>query len=345
MRAAMKEGQMDKNHVNPKQLAEELMPGWTIEKWLEWPPDIFALTSILLKTTGIYRYVVSPHPENGKRLLSSLYIEERERLAREMQRAWYSWIVGINPEPPDRLKGYMEKLFDDQCKLSFDPYPPYEICDTLLHLHILADAAGEAFGMLTGKTYGRMCAVYFLANFLLGVSGTLSRLPSRYGVVLPKMRTPQGGITPRSLSHHLTFHNSEVAVLWQSIPWIDPPGGEKTINILAIPFPYEMAPQAFRPVDYCGQEDDVARFRYFDYEPTEAFECDKVISLMKEAHREVNRIDIIVFPELALNEKDLKDLQSALEASEYRLQMPMIITGIREKGENKVLLRQSGFED
>jgi len=347
---------MDKNHIVPKKLAEELMPEWAkqfkespeklIEKWLEWPPDIFALTTMLLKRTGIYRYVVTPHRGRApyQRLLSNLTRKQRAEEPDEQATEWLNWIIGIRPQPPALLIKWMKTIFKDQCKLTLEPSPPdYQTCEDLLRLHTLADAACAGLGMMTGSYSDRMCAVQFLANYLLTVTGSLSRLPSRHGVVLPKMRTPQGGLTIRSFSHHLTFHRSEVDVLWQSIPWNNFQERENTLNILAIPFPLKIDYQAFRPVAYSGQNKDVDQFRYFDYAPTEEFEPGKVIRLLAAANKKVEQVDIIVFPESALTEEDLEKLQGALQSSHCQDQIPMIITGIRakgdwEEGQNKVRL-------
>src|SRR5262245_64854251 len=32
------------------------------DEFLEWPPDLFALTDVILKRSEVYRFILSPHP-------------------------------------------------------------------------------------------------------------------------------------------------------------------------------------------------------------------------------------------------------------------------------------------
>ncbi|HYV11688.1 MAG TPA: hypothetical protein VE980_12365 [Pyrinomonadaceae bacterium] len=334
---------MDPNYIVSNDLAKSLMPDWTPEDWFHWPPDIFAFTSILLQATGVYRYAVSPHHETNKRLLSDLKGEERNARLNEVYRHWYRWILGVEPELPEALKNCKQILLESDSKLSAKPNTvDFKTCEALLDLHTMADVACANFGLMTATHEGRMCAIYFLANYLLSVTGSLSRLPSHHGVVLPKMRTPQKGLTIRSFSHHLTFHRSEAKVLWRSIPWNDASKTNKTINLLAVPLPYELNLEDFRAVDAPLPSSEAKGFRYFDFEPSEQFEPERIIGLLQEAQKEVGQVHLLVFPELALTEENLEDLQSALQESLSADEIPMIITGIRGRsngmGKNKVRL-------
>lgn len=333
---------MDENYISPKRLARALMPKWTEDDWFEWPPDIFALTSILLQTTGVYRYVVSPHPETNTRLLSTLTAEQRN-LINETFRDWYRWILGVNKAMPNELRECKKILFDDDCRFPSEPdTADFKTCETVLKLHVIADMACANFGLMTKSVVGKMCAINFLANYLLAVTGSLSRLPRHLGMILPKMRTPQRGLTIRSISHHVTFHRSEAKVLWRSIPWNDSSKTPNTLNLVAVPIPYEVTLDSFRPVKAVVSGSEAKGYRYFDYEPSEAFDPDRIIGLVHEAQKEVDQVHLLVFPELALTEQDLKALQHALETKMEDDEIPMIITGIREKGspigKNKVRL-------
>ena len=96
----------------------------------------------------------------------------------------------------------------------FSPYRRFT--ESILQLLAIADSLCAGMGLLEKITWGPNYStqiVHCLANLLLTGSGSLSSLPKFHGSVLPKMRTPQGGITTRSLSHHLTFHSTEVEVM------------------------------------------------------------------------------------------------------------------------------------
>lgn len=42
-----------------KDVIANIMDGWTLRKWFSWPPDVFLMTSYVLKKTGAYRNVVN----------------------------------------------------------------------------------------------------------------------------------------------------------------------------------------------------------------------------------------------------------------------------------------------
>src|SRR5262249_46713927 len=138
-------------------------------------------------------------------------------------------------------------------------------------------------------------------------------------VVLPKMRTPQRGLTPRSFSHNVTFHQSEVSVCWRTIPWMNL--DENTVHILAVPLPYTITAQDFCPADTHSE------FKFVV--PEERFKVDTVINLLEQAHQQVNRVHVLVFPELALTSDNLEVLKNALKKHFPAHQIPMVITGLR----------------
>ena len=115
--------------------------------------------------------------------------------------------------------------------------------EAIIGLHILADGASESIGVPRGSTHES--AVFdALANTMLTLRGSLSTASKFYGVVLPKLHTPQSGLTLRNLSHNLTFHNSEVEVMWRSFPWSN--FDENTLNILYVPHPFDFDPNRFK---------------------------------------------------------------------------------------------------
>jgi hypothetical protein len=314
--------------ITIKQFAEEIMPKWKPDEWFIWPPDVFALTSMLLKRTGIYRYAVSPYPYPGAKPKRCIWLDKNNEAAKTSLE-WYKWILGLSDVFPESLQKSKEILFDEKNKLNLYDYNlPPETCTAILHLHAVADTACANFG-LPSATGVYINQIHFLANTLLGLAGTLSRLPKRHGVVLPKMRAPQSGLTLRSFSHHLTFHQSEMDIHWRTIPWNYQ--DYSAVNIMVIPMPYIVKTKSFRAcVDYPGREKDAKNYDYFEYASEEPLDVSGVIALLKKAHKELNRVHLIVFPEAALTHSDLDNLKTALQ-SEIKSPhlIPMVLTGIR----------------
>ena len=148
--------------------------------------------------------------------------------------------------------------------------------------------------------------------------------------VQPKSNTPQMGCTMRALSHHLALLPSVgVAESEWVINTHEPrrPGGPQddpgALNVLVIPFPYDVRGSDFEvaPAPDSGQ-DGLFTVRQgwlhtHDGEPINATHLkDFVVDLIDAAQSEVRRVDIVVFPELALT-NDLASAMAEAVASHY----------------------------
>ena len=141
-----------------------------------------------------------------------------------------------------------------------------------------------------------------------------SLVPPQIACVQPKSNTPQMGCTLRALSHHLAllpgigaaesewvinFSNPRLAGGPQ-----DDPG---SLNILVIPFPYDVRGSDFEVATTPdADQDGLFTVRQGWLRPAKGKKLsagqmkDFVVALIDAARSEVRRIDIVVFPELAL---------------------------------------------
>jgi len=336
-----------------QQFAESLMPGWRFpEDWLTWPPDTFALTSALLGRTGAYRRVIEaeashdarwqPRAEAAaeawtNRVSRALCVQRpRKKAPSDAGGAILDEIVAAVDELArtvtlERLRTLAES--DDEAA---------KFAEELLKLHAVADEACTGFGVL-GPMRPESALAHCLANLLLTAKGSLSRIPKHAGVVLPKLRTPQQGLTLRSLSHHVTFHVSEVEVMWRAMPW--PNVEENTINILTVPWPQEVDTLNFHPL-----EDKFQPVRYFSYRPEQkpnaALQIARISELVAKIEAEHCRVHLVVFPESALSVSEYLGLLGALKEARQKVsreggkdgiqRVPMVIAGVhrRENGQD-----------
>lgn len=319
------------------QFAESMMPGWRFpDDWLAWPPDTFALTSAVLSRTGAYRQVIEAEWSRN-----ALWQREAESAAQ-------AWITQISrslspprtPEPPgehpgkesldaivNAVRAHADSVTLEQLR-TLEVSQAVEFAEALLKLHAIADEACTGFGVM-GPMRSDSALAHCLANLLLTAKGSLSQLPKHAGVVLPKLRTPQQGLTLRSLSHHVTYHLTEVEVMWRAMPW--PNVDENTVNILAIPWPPTVHTQHFEP-----RGDTFQTVRYFSYWPTHTHHqnrlpVDRVTALVEKIQQEHCRIHLIVFPESALTATEYRDLLAALKQARLddRLtRVPMVLAGL-----------------
>ena len=258
--------------MNLKQFASSLMPESSElefpHNWFAWPPDVFALTSAVFERTGCYRHVVS----DG-------FVRSAE-WQRDAEAAGNQWWKSVNERlagraaSPSEVEGAAEpelvrelrtelaqsadKITMEQLRVLGDP-DAEKLTSVLLKLHAIADEACTGLG-LPGNTPSRSALAHCLANLLLVAKGSLSSLPEPSGVVLPKMRTPQKGLTLRSLALHLTYHATEVEVMWRVTQW--PNLEENTLNLLAIPWPPKVQSTFFH-----AESDTLESVRYFRFKP------------------------------------------------------------------------------
>ena len=324
-------------------LAWENRSEMMLDKWFEWPPDVFALTSLIFDATGAYRRAASPPgrmewpPSNWP------------KDARKLGNRWRNWVADGFPDanPLEKYLTTLRKHQDIQLDELYDPEEgeAWDLCVALLELHAIADEAmrgvGIAFSPATslsilpdkgGDVSSNVSLFYLQANWLLALRGSLSRLPKFRGTILPKSRTPQVGMTLRSLSLHLTFHATEVDVAWRTFPWLNT--DENILNLMLVPWPFKVAAGFFKPI-YPRGSSNLGHSRHFHYKPQVegGLDVHSIIQHMQAVKDEVRRVHIMVFPEMALTPEDLKRLQDGLEATLPPSKIPMIVTGVGEEFE------------
>jgi hypothetical protein len=199
--------------------------------------------------------------------------------------------------------------------------------EAVIGLHILADAAAGSIGMPRDSTQESSVFDAF-ANVMLTLRGSLSTVSKFHGVVLPKMRTPQSGLTIRNLSHNLTFHDCEVEVMWRSFPWSN--FDENTLNVLYVPYPFD-----FKANRFTGDTAHHESVGYFTYDPGEWKEIGGVIiSLIDNISSQGTNPHMLVFTETAFNEDTYKRLLTALSnrySDKTPQRMPVVVAGIAKK--------------
>jgi hypothetical protein len=203
----------------------------------------------------------------------------------------------------------------------------WDFVQTMLSLHATCDEAGAGLGIPGGSdlaTYSQQ------ATRLLIEAGSLSHFPPQRVRVLPKRRNPQTGIDLRSLSHHLAAIHTETNVKYTLLPI--PKIKRKRLEVLLIPWPYDLSADAFSihetnalptmPTEYFG---------FFKYSPVVEPPIAKFVELVKKARRISDGIDVIVLPEIALTERQLHQLETALDddADLVDEEEPVIVAGIR----------------
>jgi hypothetical protein len=121
--------------------------------------------------------------------------------------------------------------------------------------------------------------------------------------VLPKMHTPQSGLTIRAFSHHLALcMPNEVHCEWHMLP-VNTQGF--CLNLLLVPWPKVVRPAQFQPAP--GPKPTIhhgSHEMFTLYGNTfQAEDVKRLSAVLREATAQVGRIDGVVLPELALDDQ------------------------------------------
>lgn len=302
---------------------ERLAPGWRWSELWRWPPDTFALTSVLLGDSGAYRFVICP-PADERWPPPDAEGGGWYELVRRGAAEWAGAITsGTLPEPPAVVGRYGSAIesAEDLPLAAFDEPGAWDVVMAILSLHALADESCDGVGLRSDTPLHRR------STELLRGSGTLARLSRDRARVLPKLRPPESGITLRSLSHHLALDRSEVDTHWYFAPRTtqEPSETSSRLSLLLIPYPHEVHAGDFRPVVGPLQM-DTTRYGFYEYEPHERLDLDAVVGLVETARRHVGALDAVVLPEAAVDAARIDDLQTRLATAG----VPYLIAGARQ---------------
>ena len=309
----------------------------------EWPPDLFAIVAYLLQHTGEYRRVLQPvgTPKDPAGTLSIW------KDARRIGRSWRKLIDDadedsalserflLTPEMAT-LKGWWDTVVTHAnlpvAKIETRP----KLIQAFLQLLLASDECCKGVGIdqiVAGGGRGNLCtsAEYYLANINKGRSLCL-RVRPEVVCVLPKLHTPQVGMTLRSLTHNLALcRSSEVRASWIMSPM---PAQRKfnSLNLLLLPWPTEIKPTDFRVV--LEPPHNIAELAknavYQEFAPkredasTFAARVDRALALACEQSGEIHGV---VFPECALNVAQYL----AVEKVAWRHGV-LLIAGVQESG-------------
>jgi hypothetical protein len=119
--------------------------------------------------------------------------------------------------------------------------------------------------------------------------------------VLPKMHTPQTGLTFRSFSLHLALYlGNEMRPEWHTVPSSQ---YKHKLNLLLIPWPFVVDQRWFRRVR--GEIRLPPKYGFFEYVPEAGTDRVDVMTktLINRARARYSHIDGVLFPELALTEE------------------------------------------
>jgi hypothetical protein len=313
---------------------------WEKEEFLNWPPDVFALAAGILLKSGAYAHAVSGWQRANK---LKDWVSEIEKIA-------YAWRKDP-AKAPQPVREWHKTLVSQKQTRIFDICKDFTLCSSLLQLSAVSDVACVGVGctLLRGPAEAEPALLQEASKRLLESTVTLNvstlckQVSHSTLRVLPKMHTPQSGITIRSLTHNLALCSAGDV----NAKWAECISQEKRhcLNLLLAPWPLTIAPAHFEsvPPERAELQDMAENFGFFEYNPpidktrsglTSLVPDDplyqRLKQLLENAKKLVTKIDGVIFPELALTRRQYERISQALMSDGI-----FLICGVRDSPKPK----------
>jgi hypothetical protein len=126
------------------------------DEFLQWPPDLFALTDVILKRSETYRFILSSR--DGVEWPPSRFRSWTEAIE-EAARHWSECV-----EDPERVLPTLLReewaVFRQRAEIPLEYLAEghdWRMCEALLTLHAIADEACAGLGVAPDRADGRGC--------------------------------------------------------------------------------------------------------------------------------------------------------------------------------------------
>jgi hypothetical protein len=296
------------------------------DELLAWPPDVFALTNVLLDRSKAFRFALSPPdgmrwPPDGTGDWSDAVVDAG--------REWSAWVEDRRGSEPSLLAEEWSVALDraDQPLADLAEGRDWRVCTALLSLHAIADEACAGLGSATERADGRGAVYRARARELLARTGSLARIAPRRVRVLPKVRTPPTGRP--AFSRYECVQGAGLEASWHKMPTRHPGTDPRAeyVNLLLLPWPLRIRESDFRPVEGSVQRLERDPFGFFEFAPSERLDLDLVDRVLTAALDEVDDVDVVVLPESAIDESEIAELEAVLD----RHGVVYLTAGVRQR--------------
>jgi hypothetical protein len=300
------------------------------DELLEWPPDVFALTDVLLARSESYRFAFSPP---GGATWPPVRIPAWPDAVVDAGRRWSAWVEDATGHFPDLLAEEWG-VFRNNADLPLEQLTharDWRLCEALLTLHAIADEACAGLAVALDATEGVGSRYRARGRELLARTGSLTRIPPDFLRVLPRILTPPNGTSLRSLSRYASVHGPGVETRWHKVRGRRPGNllYDVGVNYLLLPWPLRVRESDFRPLEGSVHGHGKDTFGFFEFVPSEGLDLDLVDRMLVAARDEAARVHVVVLPESAVDAGEIDALEALLE----RHGVIGLITGVRQRAQ------------
>jgi hypothetical protein len=294
------------------------------DRLLEWPPDVFALTNLVLNRTEAFRFAVSPvgqWPPNR--------YPDWPHAVVEAGRRWSGWAQAPTSELPDMV-AHEWKVFCERAGTPLENLASgrdWQLAEALLTLHAVADEACAGLGVALDTSDAAGCVYRGRGRELLARTGSLARIDARLLRVLPKVRTPPTGRP--AFSRYACVQAPAIEARWHKMPARHSGTDLRSeyATMLLLPWPLMVRAADFHPVEGSVQRLSKDPFGSFEFAPAERLDLALLDRVLIAARQEVNSVDVVILPESAVDESEIEDLEALL----YRHGVVYLHAGVRQR--------------
>jgi hypothetical protein len=291
------------------------------DRLLEWPPDVFALTNLVLARAEAFRYVltVKDWPPSG--------FGDWPQAVEEASRRWSAWAEDPTGATPD-LVASQWRVFCEDAEVPIEQVAlrrDHRVCEALLTLHAIADEACAGLGVALDSSSPEGCVYRARGRELLARTGSLARIDARLLRVLPKVITPPT-VRP-TFSRYACVQGPGIDVGWHKIPARHRGTDLRSeyATLLLLPWPLRVQAADFHSV---GSVQRLGKdpYGFFEYAPAEGLDLDLLHRVLVAARQEAGSVDVVLLPESAVDEGEIDDLERLLD----RHGVIALVAGVRQ---------------
>jgi hypothetical protein len=280
------------------------------DRLLEWPPDVFALTNVVLGRAEAFRYALSEQDWPPGRL------GDWAQAVEEAGRGWSAWAEDRTGAMPDLVAAEWS-VFRERADVALEQLAiggDRRVCEALLTLHAIADEACAGLGVALDSSHGGGCVYRGRGRELLARTGSVARIDPRFLRVLPKVRTPPTGRP--AFSRYACVQGPGIDARWHKMPARHRGTDIRSeyATLLLLPWPLRVSASDFRPVDGSVRRLTKDPYGFFEFAPAEVLDLDLLDRVLLAARQEAGSVDVVVLPESAVEERELDDLEMVLDA-------------------------------
>ena len=283
--------------------------GAITDELLDWPPDVFALTNVILARSEAFRFALSPiqqWPPEG--------YPDWGRMVAEGGLRWGEWVEHRRGPPPELVGQEWAALKQradmplEHLAQGLDP----RVCVALLTLHAMADEACAGLGVALDNSDAVACVYRARGREMLVRTGSMARVDPRLLRVLPKVRTPPTGRP--AFSRYACVQRPGIEAGWHKIPARHRGTDLRSehATLLLLPWPLEVKASDFRPVEGSVQRPSKDPFGFFEFAPGEGLDFDLLDRVLVADRQEAGSVDVVCLPESAVQEGEIDELEALL---------------------------------